>query len=148
MAFGEPTVTKRHGGCCDRAGVDSPPLAPSVRSSRGQGPPADVRSAQSLAAPASRRLGRAGLEALPLRARKFLSFSHRENAKMPFRKRFLTYVRQCLTAVRHNRTDLSDLFGGTSRSLADRSRWSGWVLRCVMYPFFLYWSGAMPPTNF
>jgi hypothetical protein len=53
------------------------------RSSRGQGPPADVRSAQSLAAPASRRLGRAGLEALPLRARKFLSFSHRENAKIP-----------------------------------------------------------------
>ena len=54
------------------------------RSSRGQGPPADVRSAQSLAAPASRRLGRAGLEALPLRAGNFLSFSHRENAKNPF----------------------------------------------------------------
>ena len=29
---------------------------------------------KSLAAPALRRLGRAGLEALPLRARKFLSF--------------------------------------------------------------------------
>ena len=29
------------------------------------------------------RLGRAGLEALPLRARIFLSFSHPENAKFP-----------------------------------------------------------------
>ena len=36
-----------------------------------------------LAAPASRRLGRAGLEALPLRARKNLSFSQPENAKFP-----------------------------------------------------------------
>ena len=36
-----------------------------------------------LAAPALRRLGRAGLEALPLRARKFLSFSHPENVKLP-----------------------------------------------------------------
>jgi hypothetical protein len=38
---------------------------------------------KSLAAPPSRRLGRAGLEALPLRARFFLSFSHPENAKIP-----------------------------------------------------------------
>jgi hypothetical protein len=63
-------------------------------------------------------------------------------------KRLLMQVRNIRTAVRNIRTNLSDLFGGTSRSLADRSRWSGWVPRYVMYPFFLYWSGAMPPTNF
>ena len=31
------------------------------------------------------RLGRAGLEALPLRARKFLSFSHPQNAEIPYK---------------------------------------------------------------
>ena len=30
-------------------------------------------------------LGRAGLEALPLRARKFLSFSHPENAQITYK---------------------------------------------------------------
>ena len=30
-------------------------------------------------------LGRAGLEALPLRARKILSFSHPENAEIPYK---------------------------------------------------------------
>jgi hypothetical protein len=30
-------------------------------------------------------LGRAGLEALPLRARKFLSFSHPQNAEIPYK---------------------------------------------------------------
>jgi len=31
------------------------------------------------------RLGRAGLEALPLRARKILSFSHPQNAEIPYK---------------------------------------------------------------
>ena len=62
--------------------------------------------------------------------------------------RLLMHVTKIDTAVSNIGTNLSDVFGGTSRSLADRSRWSGWVPRYVMYPFFLYWSGAMPPTNF
>ena len=36
-----------------------------------------------LAAPAVRRLGRAGLEALPLRARKFFDIHDPENARIP-----------------------------------------------------------------
>ena len=66
----------------------------------------------------------------------------------PRPQRLVVHVRNIRTGVRNIRTNLSDLFGGTSRSLADRSRWYGWVPRYVMYPFFLYWSGAMPPTNF
>ena len=61
-----------------------------------------------------------------------------DDVRVGVSKRFLMQVRNIRTAVRNIRTNLSDLFGGTSRSLADRSRWSGWVPRYVMYPFFLY----------
>ena len=42
------------------------------------------------AAPAVRRLGRAGLEALPLRARKFFDICNPENAQIPWHNEHLT----------------------------------------------------------